>query len=146
MLPLFESNSILDGGSDYDVNSLMEYYWKRKVHRCKYCQKLLSVTRSFNSKNPMIIVVSLNLMNTLINPFIIFQGSEYEIFAVAYTNGGHYIARIRRHDGVYEYDGNYSHGRLLKVERSNPLSEKIITMSGWQYKAQMVWYKNINRL
>ena len=62
---------------------------------------------------------------------------------MAYTDGGHYIARIKRHDGVYEYDGNYIRGRLQLVNRRDPFAERIISMSGSAYKAELVWYKKI---
>jgi hypothetical protein len=82
-------------------------------------------------------------MDTLLDPVISFRESDYEIFAVGYTNEVHYIARIKTHDGIYEYDGMVMHGRLQLVTRRYPFAEKIMTMSGSRYKAQMVWYKKI---
>ena len=51
------------------------------------------------------------------------------------------MARIQILDSVYEYDGMSNNGKFQVAERSNPLAEKIMTMSGSQYKAQMAWYK-----
>ena len=80
-------------------------------------------------------------MDTLLDSKIKFQGSEYKTFAVAYCNTVHFIARIKMNDGVYEYDGISSQGRLNLLELHDPFTEKILTISGNKYKAQMVWYK-----
>ena len=68
-----------------------------------------------NVENPMLITVSLNLMSTLLNPSIEFKGSHYTLFAVAYTNGGHFMARIQIVDSVYEYDGMCHHSLLCRA-------------------------------
>lgn len=143
-IPIMESSSLADGkGEDKDIVQLMENYWERKVHTCIYCGKLLPVKRVFHTPNPLILVFSLSHMNSLLNPVINFEGTSYDIFAVAYTDGGHYIGRIKRPDGVYEYDGNYMRGRLQLVNRSDPFAEKIISISGSRYKAEVVWYKKV---
>jgi hypothetical protein len=128
---------------DYDIKELMEKYWKRKIHNCKKCKKLLESNRTFNNQNPLFLTVSVNLMDTLLDPVISFRESDYEIFSVGYTDKAHYIARIKTHDGIYEYDGMVMHGRLQLVTLLHPFAEKIITVSGSRYKAQMVWYKKI---
>lgn len=143
LIPIFESCSMLDGKTDYDVKELIGNYWARRVHVCKHCKKLMDVTRVFDNQNPLIITVSVLLSDTLLNLNVTFQGSDYDIFAVAYTDTNHFIARIQRDDGVYEYDGMRLKGRLQRVHRRNPLSEKIITMSGSKYRAQLVWYVKI---
>jgi hypothetical protein len=145
LLPFFESCTVGDtqGGMDYDIKELMENYWKRKIHYCKKCKKLLESNRTFNNQNPLFLTVSVNLMDTLLDSVISFRESDYEIFAVGYTNEVHYIARIKTHDGIYEYDGMVMHGRLQLVTRRYPFAEKIITMSGSRYKAQIVWYQKI---
>jgi hypothetical protein len=143
-LNLFESSSIVDGkAGDYDIDHLMKNYWERKNHKCKSCGNLLLVSRIFHVPNPIILVFSLSKMNTLLNPVINFEGSNYDIFAVAYTDGVHYMARIKRHDGVYEYDGIYMRGRLQLLNRRDPFAERIISMSGSPYKAELAFYKKI---
>jgi hypothetical protein len=82
-------------------------------------------------------------MDTLLDPVLSFRESDYEIFSVGYTDEAHYIARIKTHDGIYEYDGSVMHGRLQLVALLHPFAEKIITVSGSRYKAQIVWYKKI---
>ena len=101
----------------------------------------MEVNREFCRENPELFTVSVNEMDTLLDSKIKFQGSEYTTFAVAYCNTVHFIARIKMNDGVYEYDGTSSQGRLHLLEFHDPFTEKILTISGNKYKAQMVWYK-----
>ena len=60
---------------------------------------------------------------------------------MTYTDAGHYMAKMKRRDGVYEYDENYIQGSLQLVKGSDPFAERIISMSGSAYKAKSVWCK-----
>ena len=142
-LNLYESNSMLDQKKDDDVKILIENYWNRRVQHCTECKQLLNVTRVFSNTNPLIIAVSVCRMPTLLDPTLCFKGSNYSIFAVAYTNETHFLARIKINDFVYEYDGMKVEGRLQIVTDTKPFSEKIITISKKDYKSQMLWYKKI---
>ena len=137
----FESCTLLDGNYDIDVHELIENYWARKVHTCQSCKKLLNVTRDFSSQNPIMITVSVNLMDTLIDSSINHKGSDYSLFAVAYTDEIHYIARIIIDNTVYEYDGMKYTGQLRLIKCQDPFARRIKTLSGSKYKAQMIFYK-----
>ena len=134
-LNLFESSSIVDGkAGDYDIDHLMKNYWERKIHKCKSCGNLLLVSRIFHVPNPIILVFSLSKMNTLLNPVVNLERSNYDIFAVAYTDGGHNMARFKRHDGVYEKDGNNMRGRLQLLNRRDPFAKESVTCQGHHTK------------
>ena len=62
---------------------------------CKYCKKKLLSTREFDTSNLLILAFSVSYIDTLLTPIIHFQGSDYNIMAVAYTDGGHYIGRVK---------------------------------------------------
>lgn len=137
-LYIFESCSILDNeGPDKSIAELMSKYWARKIHRCTQCKDLQHISRQFQTKNPIIIAFSLNLMDTPIAPSITFEGSTYDVFAVGYGVGAHFIARIRIDDDVYEYDGIKKHGLLQLIHDKNPFTKKIRS----ETLAQMVWHK-----
>jgi hypothetical protein len=139
-----ESSSIVDGkAGDYDIDHLMKICLERKIHKCKSCGNLLLVSKIFHVPNPIILVFSLSKMNTLLNPVVNLERSNYDIFAEAYTDGGHNMARFKRHDGVYEKDGNNMRGRLQLLNRRDPFAERIISMSGSPYKAELALYKKI---
>ena len=87
------------------------------------------------------ITISVNLMDTLINSSINHKGSDYSLFAVAYTDEIHYIARIIIDNTVYEYDGMNYTGQLRLIECQDPFARRIKTLSGSKYKAQMIFYK-----
>ena len=91
--------------------------------------------------NPLLITVSFNLMDTTIDPIINSNGSNYYIFAVAYTNQTHFLAGIQLTHGVHEYDGMKLVGCLQEIKANDPFQSKIKKLSNKNYKAQMVWYK-----
>jgi hypothetical protein len=137
---LFESNMLVDHGkSDESIAELMSYYWARKKHHCKICESLQEVSRQFQERSPVTVAFSLNFMNTPIDPRINFAGSVYSIFAVVYSDGNHFIARIQIDHTVYEYDGMVRRGLLRAVSNPNPLTNRIKTLRGNDYNVQMVW-------
>jgi hypothetical protein len=83
-------------------------------------------------------------MNTPIDPMINFAGLVYNIFAVDYSNGGHFIARIQMEDAVYEYDGMVRRGLLQVLSNRNQFTNRIKTLRGDKYSAQMEWYQIVD--
>ena len=137
----FESNASLNQKNEKNVKELIENYWLRKEHKCQFCEENMEVVRTFSEVNPILIAVSISRMDTLVDPILSFRGSNYSVFAVAYTDNNHFLARIKLSDGVYEYDGMKVSGRLQKLTVGNPLQGKIKTLYKKMYKSQMIWYK-----
>ena len=135
------TGEVVNKGREKNVKALIKSYWLRKEHKCRICNENMEVVRIFSDVNPILFTVSTCSMDTLIDPIVTIQGSNYSIFAVAYTNGSHFMARIKLFDNYYEYDGLKESGRLRKIMVAKPFAEKIKTLSNRFYESQMIWYK-----
>jgi hypothetical protein len=141
MLAKFKNKIVWSSTPVTRIAELMSYYRARKKHHCKICESLQDISRQFQERSPVTVAFSLNIMNTPIDPRINFAGSVYSIFAVVYSDGNHFIARIRIDHTVYEYDGMVRRGLF---QNPNPLTNRIKTPRGNDYNAQMVWYRIVD--
>ena len=71
--------------------------------------------RQFHQQNPTTFAFRVNLTDTSLDSLINYNGSDYNIFAVGYVGGKHFIARIKIENTVYEYDGTVKGGLLIVV-------------------------------
>ena len=91
---------------------------------------------------PAVLAVSIGGMNTAVDEIVVFEGSFYSIFAVAYRGNLHFIALIKINNHIFEYDGLVQGGLLRRVASDLHIFSNIYTStSGSAMKAQIVWYK-----
>ena len=89
---------------------------------CKDCNSKTTMKRRIIS-TPMILMVRFGQLTRANAPIRIqdalkFQGSDYNLRAIVYGNGTHFMTRYKTSDGhVYDYDGMYRHGSGHPITR-----------------------------